>query len=121
VGARYTTTRVSITVNTPLGGLRSSDNKSWTDPIVGARFNLNMNKSWLAIVAGDIGGTNTTSNYSYNVVGMLGFKPQTILKRTTWYLGYRLLDQHYITGSGTSYYNWNMKLFGPIVSLSYTF
>ena len=121
LGFRTTTNDVKIIVNTPFGSVQNTNNKDWTDPLVGARFNLNMTKSWLAILAADIGGTNASSDYSYNLVAMLGFKPQSILKKTSWYLGYRLLDQHYATGTGRDYYNWNMKIFGPIASVSYTF
>lgn len=121
VGFRSTATNVKLTVTTPLGNLQNTNTKYWTDPIIGARFNLNMTKSWLAIFAADIGGTNASSDTSYNLMAMLGFRPQCHLKHTSWYLGYRLLDQHYITGTGAGYYNWNMKLSGPLASISYTF
>jgi hypothetical protein len=120
-GARYTNNRASLTVNSPEGNFRTANDENWTDPIVGARLEFDFTKAWLVTLAGDIGGTNASSDYSYNLTGLLGFKPQTIWTSTTWYLGYRLLDQHYITGSGENYFNWNMKLFGPIAGLSFTF
>ncbi len=120
-GARYTNNHASLTVNSPYGSFRAADDENWTDPIVGARLEFDFTKAWLVTLAGDIGGTNASSNYSYNLIGLLGFKPQTMWTSTAWYLGYRLLDQHYITGSGENYFNWNMKLFGPMAGVSFTF
>ena len=121
IGARYTSNDISLKVNTPFGNLRRSDNKHWTDPLIGALLNFDLTKAWLFSVAGDVGGTNTVSDYSYNVTGLIGYKPQTIFTRTTWYLGYRVLDQHYVSGSSSNYFNWNMKLYGPMVGVSFTF
>lgn len=121
LGFRHTVSNIQLTLNTPLGNVRKSKNEAWTDPIVGARFRIDMTKAWTVTLAGDVGGTNTNNHYSYNVLGLLGYKPQTIMKYTTWYLGYRLLDQHYVTGVTSNYYNWNMKLFGPIASVAFNF
>lgn len=121
VGARYTSNDVSLTVNTPFGSIRSSDDQHWTDPIIGARLNFDLTPSWRLNFAGDIGGTNAASDYSYDLWGLVGFKPQTVLKSTTWYLGYRYLFQHYSTGSSSNYFLWHMKLNGPLVGVSFTF
>jgi hypothetical protein len=121
IGARYTAADTQLKVNTPFGNIRGSNNKSWTDPIIGARFNFDLTKSWQLTFAGDVGGTNVTSDYSYNVMGLIGFKPQTILKSTTWYLGYRLLDQKYTYGASSNYFMWDMKLKGPMAGVAFTF
>ncbi|OGT35485.1 MAG: hypothetical protein A3F11_04990 [Gammaproteobacteria bacterium RIFCSPHIGHO2_12_FULL_37_14] len=121
IGFRYTSNETTVTLNTPSVGLKATDNQYWTDPIIGAKLKFAFTQAWSAILLGDIGGTKVTSHYSYNVVGLIGYHPQTILTSTTAYLGYRLLDQHYQTGTGASYYNWNMKLFGPLLGLSIAF
>ena len=118
VGARYTANDVQLTVSSPVS-VRGSDNQSWTDPILGARFNFNLSKAWLLNLAGDIGGTNTTTDYSYNAIGLVGYKPQTMWKITTWYIGYRLLGQHYVTGSGNNTFDWDMKLHGVLGGVSF--
>lgn len=121
VGARYTSNNLTLKVNTPFGNIRASNNQHWTDPMIGVRLNFELTKAWLLTFAGDIGGTNTTSDYSYNVWGLIGYKPQTILKSTTWYLGYRVLDQKYTKGSSSNYLLWDMKLYGPIAGVAFTF
>ncbi len=120
-GLRYTSNKATVTLSSPIISLRAVNNQDWTDPIIGARLKFALTNTWHAILSGDIGGTNASSHYSYNLVGVIGYKPQTHWVRTTWYLGYRLLDQHYATGNGANYFNWNMKLFGPLIGVSFTF
>ena len=120
-GFRYTLNDTAVTLNTPLSSLRATDNQHWTDPILGLKLLYNFTRAWSILLAGDLGGTNANDHYSYNVVGLLGYSPQTIFTNTTAYLGYRLLDQHYETGSGSSAFNWNMKLFGPVLGVSIAF
>lgn len=118
-GFRYTTNQATSTLTSPFINLRGSISQGWVDPIIGTRLLFDFTKAWHLTLAGDIGGVNTNNHYSYNLFGVVGYKPQTMWKNTTWYLGYRLLDQHYITGSGLNYFNWNMKLFGPLVGVSF--
>jgi len=121
-GFRYTLNDTTVKLSIPsLFYLRSTNNKHWTDPIIGARLRYDFTKAWSVTLAGDIGGTNASKQYSYNLIGLLGYSPQTVMTNTTAYLGYRLLDQHYITGSGLNYYNWNMKIFGPLIGIAFKF
>lgn len=121
LGARYTSNHVRLSA-TALGvSLTNHNNQEWTDPIVGVRLNYLINQSWSAMLAGDIGGTNTSNHYSYNAWGLIGYTPQNVMKFTTTYLGYRVLDQHYVNGSGANYFNWNMKLFGPVIGVTFKF
>lgn len=117
-GVRYTVNDTSVTLkDLPFINIRASDNQHWADPIVGARFHFIFNRAWSAMLAGDVGGTNTVDHNSYNIVALLGYHPQTHMIKTTWYVGYRLLDQHYRTGNGSTLFDWNMKLYGPIVGV----
>jgi len=116
IGARYTLNDVTIKIL----GLSFKNNKNWTDPIIGARVKYDVNTFWQGIVAGDIGGTSFKKQKSYNVQGFLGYKPAS-LKNTTVYAGYRLLYQHYVTGSGLKRFDWTMKLFGPVIGASILF
>jgi len=54
-------------------------------------------------------------------MGFFGYKPNanSLFRNTTTYLGYRLLYQHYQTGSGASLYEWNMHIFGPVLGLAF--
>ena len=120
-GFRYTENDTTIRINSGATHVKIVSNQYWTDPIIGARLRFNFSKAWALILAGDIGGVNTSSQYSYNVQGVLGYSPQTIFTNTTLYLGYRLLDQHYTNGEGLKYFGWDMKLYGPMIGAAFTF
>lgn len=120
-GFRYTGNDTTINVNTSSLSESVTSNQYWTDPIMGARLNFVFTKAWSAIVSADIGGTNASSQYSYNLEALLGYSPQTHWTNTSLYVGYRLLDQHYATGSGLNYYQWKMKLYGPMLGIAIKF
>ncbi|EKD72112.1 MAG: hypothetical protein ACD_46C00004G0006 [uncultured bacterium] len=121
VGFRYTENDTTVNVDVAKLHLQIENNQYWTDPIIGARINYEISKAWSAIFAGDIGGTNASSQYSYNVSAVLGYSPKLIFNNTTFYIGYRLLDQHYTDGNKAKYFNWDMKLFGPLAGVAVTF
>jgi hypothetical protein len=115
-GARYTLNNTTINLN----NFSFSKNVNWTDPVLGLRMDYIYNKKWSGYLIGDIGGTNTTTHYSYSAGAFVSYQPPTWRYVKT-YLGYRLLDQHYQTGHGLGYYNWNVKLFGPVLGFGITF
>jgi hypothetical protein len=118
LGARLTVNKASLSAQ--LAGYKTSysNNQHWLDPILGARINYQMTYAWLATAAADIGGTNFNTDKSYNLIALIGYRPQTIWKNTTWYAGYRLLYQHYATGHDLKKFDWSMKLFGPLVGVT---
>ena len=101
--------------------MNEKDNQSWVDPLIGLRIIYAFNKAWSATLEGDVGGTSTTTDYSYNVNALIGYHPQTTKLNTTVYLGYRLLDQNYQTGSGVNTFVWNMRIAGPIMGVAFDF
>lgn len=115
-GLRYTLNNVTLKLNS----LSVSNNQHWTDPIIGVRLDYTFNRNWIAFIAGDVGGTNLSSDKSYNLNGFVGYKPQS-MRSVTFYGGYRYLYQKYVTGSGRNYFNWDMKLFGPVLGVGFTF
>lgn len=119
-GLRYTLNDTTLSVAFHSDKARGVKNVHWTDPLIGLRFNYRMNQRLLAILSGDIGGTNGSTHYSYSWMAVLSYIPSA-LPRSNIYLGYRLLDQRYQTGSGRSFYDWNMKLSGPILGFGYSF
>lgn len=120
-GFRYTANQVSLKFSTPSLSVTANNNQYWTDPIAGARFISQFSNGMEVNLSGDIGGINASNQYSYNIIGLLGYQPQTYMKNTTWYLGYRILDQVYKTGNGLQRFSWNMKLTGPLIGAAFTF
>lgn len=75
----------------------SSDNnfstsQNWVDPLVGARFLVNLSPKVVVTIAGDVGGWGAGSQLDYQIVGLLGYrlKPALILQA-----GYRYLYVDY--------------------------
>lgn len=117
LGLRFTRNNAGIKISNL--GFDADNNQNWTDPILGSRIRY-INNGWRVILAADIGGTNFNSNKSLNLNGLVGYNPQT-LQNWAFYLGYRYLYQKYSTGQGSDYFLWNMRLFGPMLGLSYSF
>lgn len=115
VGARYTINNTEVEIDR----FKTTDDQSWSNPLVGARLNFIFNQNWLAMVAGDVGGVSST-DWSYNTNAFLGYTP-TRIQDLTLYLGYRLLHQRYETGFGLRHYTWNMNMFGPVAGLGLRF
>jgi hypothetical protein len=65
-----------------------STSQNWVDPLVGARFLVNLSPKVVVTVAGDVGGWGAGSQLDYQIVGLLGYrlKPAVILQA-----GYRYL------------------------------
>lgn len=116
-GGRYTSSDNTLKI----AGFSFSENRAWVDPIIGTRLRLDFNRCWLALFAADVGGINLATQKSYDLNAFLGYKPQTVLTNSTWYAGYRVLYQDYVTGSGVSKYVWDMRLFGPVLGVSFGF
>lgn len=116
LGARFTVNNTHLNVNQ----FSASLDKSWCDPVVGLQFDYRFNHQWDLLLAGDIGGTNATTDYSYSANALFGFQPKS-WKSTKVGFGYRLLHQRYATGSGLHYYRWDMNLFGPVLGVTFSF
>jgi len=113
----FRTTVNNLTLTAP--GLSVSNDHTWTDPILGSKLNWQFTQRWSVVLAADVGGTDS-NDYSYNVQGLIGFTPER-LKALSVYLGYRYLDEYYVTGSGRNLFSWQMHMHGPLVGLAYTF
>lgn len=118
-GFRYTLNDNKLTASIPSLQITLKDNQHWIDPLIGARLLYQFNAPWSFTLAGDIGGTNTSTDFSYNWLALLGYHPQTRLKCATFYAGYRLLGQNYQRGTGASTYVWKVKIAGPILGVAF--
>lgn len=119
IGARYTSTQTGINVaNTSIS---IANNETWTDPIIGTRLNFYSRAHWSLILAGDVGGINFNDHKSYDLNAFLGYNPSVKSKIFTLYLGYKLLYQHYVSGTGASRFAWKMHLSGPLLGFALRF
>jgi len=118
LGARYTFNNVNISYN----HLKDTSDHGWTDIIIGLRYRNDFNTHWVITLSGDVGGKNTSTQYSYNLIGLVGYKPtHPAFDNYTLYIGYRYLYQHEESGEGLDFFEWRMKLFGPMVGINFSF
>jgi hypothetical protein len=70
----------------------------WVDPVLGARFRLNLGKGWFVNMKGDAGGFGVGSKATYQIYSGFG---KEFRKRYSLLLGYRYLDVDYQSGGFT--------------------
>lgn len=121
-GGRYTFLKSDIKLDLP-NNPRFNDSKNWVDPIVGVRTLWLLAPRWTLFVAGDIGGGGgSSSDFQWMVTGLVGYSfPLLGDDHATVFGGYRALGQDYADGSGTSRFEWDETLHGPLIGLAYHF
>ena len=114
-GLRYSSMDVDLDLPGPLPDV--DQRKDWVDPYVGARWDWMFAEKWTTKLRGDIGGFGIGSDLTYNVVGLVDFKPW---KQVSLFGGYRVLYQDYSTGSGASKFAYDATMHGPVLGLNIT-
>jgi hypothetical protein len=101
----------------PVGGgttVTAGQTQNWIDPVLGARFRLNLNKGVFVDVQGDAGGFGVGSQLTYQIYGGLG---KEFKKRFSVMAGYRYLYVDY-TNSGFLY---DVHMSGALVGFGIRF
>lgn len=90
-GGRYSWTKVNLdlTLPEPVTLERSFEKtKSFTDPVVGARYGIDLTKHVLFQVRGDVGGFDVSSKSTWSAAALLGYR---VTKNQTAAVGYKAL------------------------------
>jgi hypothetical protein len=97
-----------------LPAFNASDTKNWVDPVLGARFRLNLKKGWFVVLKGDGGGFNAGSHDTWQIYtgGGKEFK-----QRFSLFVGYRRLSVDYRNGGFIYDTNMNGTLLGLAIRL----
>ena len=113
-GVRYT--HLSPTIG--VGNLPSQTSRQdWVDPIIGARYIWTICDQWKLNLRGDIGGFGVGSDFTYNAIGLVEYKPW---KHVSFLGGYRVLYQNYKDGSGVDEFKFDVTMHGPVLALNFT-
>lgn len=113
VGARITFDDTTLKYD----GVKTTSNQDWTDALIGARFIFNFYKQWTLSFTGDVGGTTSSDQYSYNAIGLVGYEFGNTVVPVSLFAGYRYLHQTYITNT----FEWDMSIQGPILGVEVGF
>lgn len=107
---------LNITSGTPINGLNLSPQIDWMDPLIGARWMRDINEEWSLLVRGDIGGFGVSSDFTWQALGLVEWKPY---EHTSFIAGYRVLDLDYEEGSGAKYFRYDVRSQGPLVGVNF--
>jgi hypothetical protein len=118
VGGRFQT--VSLELD-PANFPSVDHDKSWVDPIVGAKVGYPFGDRWVLRVWGDIGGFGVASDLTWSATGLLGYQFQLFGLDTELVGGYRAIGTDYSSGSGTNKFVWDVVMHGPIIGLTFDF
>jgi len=101
----------------PQGPLVINKDQSWLDPIVGVRWGWDMTDKWKLSLRGDIGGFGLGSDFAWNLVGLIFFKPW---KNVAIVGGYRVLALDYEDSDAFSRFEMDTTMHGPILGFNIT-
>ncbi len=95
-------------------------NKSWVDPIIGAKAVFLPHEKWPINARVDIGGFGAGSEFTWNVQVGAGYR---FAEAWTVLLQYRTLGVDYEDGTtgSTDYFKMDANLFGPLIGFMATF
>jgi hypothetical protein len=116
-GARYWSVNPNIHVAVNFLSTRLGDHTQWVDPIVGLRFGIDLSKTVVMRIAGDVGGFNIgnyCSEFTWSQTTMLSW---AFADSWSMHVGYRFLDFHRDSGSA----NVRLQLRGPFLAVGYRF
>ena len=123
-GARYTYLNLEIDFKGVFQGRfnKVDKNKSWVEPLIGARTIWDLSERWTVTLAGDIGGVVAGSDFAWNAWGLIGYRFNLFGEDNARVLaGYRALNQDFTDGSGRDKFQWDVTIHGPILGLSIGF
>ncbi|WP_027183691.1 hypothetical protein [Desulfovibrio inopinatus] len=100
------------------GGRDIFENRSWVDPLIGARAEFHFAKDWLLNMRGGVGGFSISSALTWDAMATIGY---TFWEHGTLLLGYRAVGVNHTEGSGQSAFTFDVTLSGPILGLAFTF
>ncbi|MGB7161143.1 MAG: hypothetical protein WBD40_23990 [Tepidisphaeraceae bacterium] len=115
VGARYW--NMEIEFDPALLPLTLSGDQNWIDPTVGLRSTIGIGRKWEIVLAGDIGGFDVDSQFTWSAIGTIGYVFNMGRVESSIFAGYKAIGDDFTDGGFT----WDATLHGPIIGWRFTF
>jgi hypothetical protein len=119
----------TVALNGPLGiavtgnrAIAKSGSVDWVDPFVGARVRQQLAPGHEIVLRGDVGGFGAGSQFSWQGIAtynwLLGMTHGIPIDG---YVGFRALSADYAQGSGTSRFEFDNVIYGPVIGATMRF
>ena len=102
--------------------IAKSGSVDWADPFVGARIRQQLAPDQAIELRGDVGGFGAGSQFSWQALATYN-SPLCMVHGipVDGYVGFRALAADYSQGSGTSKFEWDNVIYGPVIGATMTF
>ena len=120
-GGRYTSLDADIDLTATRFATSVSGKQDWIDPFVGARGLIPLTEGVNLFLRGDVGGFGVGSDFTYNLVGTVGWDMTVFGNDATLHAGYRVLYQDYEDGSGADRFAYDITTHGPMIGMNFRF
>ena len=113
---------IDLTLNVLTGPAvgRLKNGSTWTDPIVGLRWQRRLTPKWRVLMQGDVGGFGTASEFTWNLMGGFAYDRW---QNISLFMTYRALGVDYKTGTpGTpDYFEYDTVTQGLLAGVGFRF
>lgn len=118
-GLRGASIDVAVEARHPTLGTTDRDgSESWVDPVVGARLQVPIGKSWSFTGRGDVGGFGIGSDLTWQAVAHFDWRIGETVGLSA---GYLILYADYEDGHGSDLFRYDMTSQGPFVGVTFSF
>ena len=118
-GLRFASIDVAVESRHPtLGTAEQDGSESWVDPVVGARVQIPIGKSWSFTGRGDIGGFGVGSDLTWQAVAQFQWRLGETLGLS---LGYLAIYADYEDGDGSDLFRYDVTSQGPFAGMMFSF
>ena len=102
--------------------IAKSGSIDWVDPFVGARIRQQLAPGHAIELRGDVGGFGAGSQFSWQAIATYN-SPLCMIHGipVDGYVGFRALSADFSQGSGTSKFEWNNVIYGPVIGATMRF
>lgn len=112
-GARFSS--VSIDFDFPV--LPSvSHERTWIDPMIGAKMSYPLSQNWSIVFGGDIGGFGAASDFAWSAAAAISWDFHIKNLPSSLQFGYMAIGDDYTNGSGTEEFVWDTILHGVVMN-----
>lgn len=90
--------------------------EDWVDPVVGARWSWSFAEKWTLGLRGDVGGFGVGSDLSWQGIAIVDWQPW---RHASIVAGARVVNVDYNAGKGTDLFNYDIRMWGPVLGVSF--